>query len=303
MSLQQVADAHYVAQQQIVRATAEQAQTMWSDLAAETVIEQWMALLADMVQLLTTGQLSAARLAMPYLAAVAAEQGSTAALSGVVAAEAFAGVAADGRALASLLIQPALRAAGLLARGADDQDALRSGLASLTRIVATEIPDASRGAVSVGMVANRRFTSYVRHLRLPSCGRCILLAGKSYGSLEGFDRHDRCDCYHVPVVHDGTGRLPGETPEQVFDGLSREQQDAAFGKDAAEAIRAGSDIGRVVNARRGVFVAGGREFTRTGTGRRGGRQPRLTAEQIIRDAGGDRGAAEEQLRRNGYLLR
>jgi hypothetical protein len=303
VALQQVADAHYQASQEIVRVTAEQTQELWQDLVAETVIQQWMEFLAAAVQLLTRGQLAAATLAMPYLRQVAAAQAATAPLDAMVVASAFAGVAADGRALASLLMQPALRTAGLLARGADDQTALRSGLASLTRIVATEIPDAGRSAVSVGMVANRRYTSYLRMLRLPSCGRCIVLAGRQYSWSEGFARHDRCDCYHLPIVHNGTEQLPGETPRQVFDRMTRQQQDDAFGRDAAEAIRAGGDISQVVNARRGVSVAGGREFTTSGTSRRGraAGQARLTPAQIIRDAAGNRDAAVEQLRRFGYI--
>lgn len=303
MALQQVADAHYVAKQQIVRVTAEQAQTMWSGLSAGSVIDGWMQLLADIVRLVTTGQLAAARLAMSYLTAVAAEQGATVPLAGVVAAEAFAGVAADGRALASLLMQPALRTAGLLARGADDQDALRSGLASLVRIIATEVPDAGRGAVAVGTVAERQFTTYIRMLRLPSCSRCIVLAGQTYRWSDGFARHDRCDCYHMPVVHNGTEKLPGQTPQQVFDSLTRDQQDAAFGEHAAAAIRAGGDIGRIVNARRGVVVAGGREHTTRSTGRPGrpAGQARPTAEQIMRDNADNRDTAIVQLRRFGYL--
>lgn len=303
MTLQQAADAHYQASQQIVRVTAEQAQTLWQELAAPTVIQQWMELLAAVVQLLTRGQLAAARMAMPYLREVAVEQGATTPLEAAVVASAFAGVAADGRALASLLMQPALRTAGLLARGADDQTALRSGLASLTRIVATEIPDAGRAAVGIGMTADRRFTTYIRMLRLPSCGRCIVLAGRQYAWSEGFARHDRCDCYQLPVVHDGTEPLPGETPRQVFDRLTRGQQDEAFGREAAEAIRAGADISQVVNARRGVSVVGGREFTTAGTSRRGraAGQARPTPAQIMQDAAGDRGAAIEQLRRYGYI--
>ncbi|MFI6594987.1 hypothetical protein ACIBHX_01995 [Nonomuraea sp. NPDC050536] len=304
MALQQVADAHYVAQQQIVRATAEQAQSLWGELAAASVIKQWMDLLAQIVDLLTGGQLRAARLAMPYLRLVAKEQGASGPLRAQVDPFGFAGRGADGRDLATLLMQPALRTAGLVARGADDQEALRSGLASLTRIIATEIPDAGRAAVGAGITANRRFTTYIRMMRLPSCSRCIVLAGKTYPWSEGFARHDRCDCYHLAVVHDGTGDLPGETPQQVFRGLTREQQDAAFGMAAAEAIRAGADIGRVVNARRGVYVAGEREFTRTGIrGRkRSPREARPTSEQIIRDNADDRAAAIEQLRRHGYIL-
>lgn len=300
MALEDVAAAHYQAQQQIVRAAAQEAQSLWGELVAASAIQQWMALLANIVELLVSGQLASARLATPYLRALAREQGVPR-LSGVVVAEAFAGVAADGRELTRLLMQPALRTAGLLARGADDQDALRSGLASLMRIVTTEIPDAGRTAVGAGLTANKQFTSYVRTLKLPSCGRCILLAGVSYRWSEGFERHPNCDCFHVPVVHDGKGKLPGETPKQVFEGLTREQQDAAFGKDAAEAIRAGADMGRVVNARRGVYTAGGRELTKTRATRRRTREERPTSEHIMREHADDRDAAIGQLRRYGYI--
>lgn len=302
MALEDIAAAHYNAQQQIVRTTAEQAQALWREVQPSAAIQQWMALLANIVELLVSGQLAAARLAMPYLRATAREQGVSR-LSGVVVPEAFAGVAADGRDLTRLLMQPALKTAGLLVRGADDQDALRSGLASLMRIVTTEIPDAGRAAVGAGIVANRKFVTYVRMLKLPSCGRCIVLAGRQYAWSQGFLRHPNCDCYHLPVVHDGTGDLPGESPKQVFAGLTREQQDQAFGRDAAEAIRAGGDIGQVVNARRGVYTAGGQEFTTSSTTRRGrakGMQ-RPTAEQIMRSHRDNRTAAIEQLRRYGYI--
>ncbi|MEU6709995.1 hypothetical protein ABZ897_00835 [Nonomuraea sp. NPDC046802] len=299
-----MADAHYQAQQQIVRATAEEVQSLWAELAAASVIKQWMDLLAQVVTLLTGGQMKAARLAMPYLRATTREQGSTTRLSKVVDPRAFAGRAADGRDLSALLMQPALRTARLVAQGADDQEALKSGLASLVRIVATEIPDAGRTAVGAGIVANRRFTTYIRMLKLPSCGRCIVLAGRQYAWSEGFERHPDCDCYHLPVVHDGTGALPGETPKQVFEGLTREQQDQAFGKAAAEAIRSGGDISRIVNARRAgaVYTAGGREFTHAGTKGRRQREARPTPEQIMRDNADDRVAAIEQLARYGYIL-
>ncbi|MFB4280840.1 hypothetical protein ACBJ59_36510 [Nonomuraea sp. MTCD27] len=301
MTLEQVTAEHYQAQQQIVRITAEQAQALWGEVGARSVIQQWMDLLAQIVALLTRGQLAAARLATPYLQQVAAEQGAPSPLEAAVVAGAFAGVAADGRALADLLMQPALRTAGLLVRGADDQDALRSGLASLMRIVATEIPDAGRTAAGAGIVANKQFTTYVRMLRLPSCGRCILLAGTPYKWSEGFQRHPQCDCYHLPVVRNRGDSLPGETPKQVFEGMTREQQDAAFGKDAAEAIRAGADMGRVVNARRGIYTAGGRELTKTRATRRRTREERPTSEQIMREHADDRDAAIAQLRRYGYI--
>src|SRR5207248_668406 len=67
-----------------------------------------------------------------------------------------------------------------------------------------------------------------------------------------------------------TGR-PANTPRALFDRMTVAQQNTAFGKDAATAIRAGADISRVVNARRhgAVYIAGGQEYTREATTVRG----------------------------------
>ncbi|GAA1291945.1 hypothetical protein [Saccharothrix xinjiangensis] len=115
---------------------------------------------------------------------------------------------------------------------------------------------------------------------------------------------------------DGANR----SPRALFDGMTRAQQDKAFGKGDAAAIRAGADIGRVVNARRRgqVYVASGYEFTRDATTSRGiGRQlgelakqggryrrsqvPRPTAAQLVNAVGENREELVRQLRRFGYL--
>ncbi|MER6942501.1 hypothetical protein ABT294_00635 [Nonomuraea sp. NPDC000554] len=308
MAVEQVAQAHYQAQQTVVRATVEEGQALWGSVQAGSVLESWLAVLEAIVQVLTLGQRTSAALAQPYLSALAREQGISPLAAGVVNPAAFAGVAADGRDLRSLLMQPILRVLGLLAAGADDTLALNSGLASLVRILDTETVDAGRTAVGVGVVANRRYVSYVRMLTPPSCGRCIVLAGRQYAWSKGFARHPGCDCYHLPITADSPERLLVQSPREAFDAMSREQQDRSFGKAAAEAIRDGADIGQVVNARRkgATYVAGGRQYTREGTSRRGhygaGRDARPTSEQIYRDAAGDREQAISLLRRYRYLI-
>lgn len=76
------------------------------------------------------------------------------------------------------------------------------------------------------------------------------------------------------------------------------EQDKVFGKASAEAIREGADMARVVNARRGMYEAGGRQFTHEVAGRR----PRLMPEQIFREARGNRDEALRLLRLHGYLI-
>ncbi|MGW4663190.1 VG15 protein [Streptosporangium sandarakinum] len=312
-----VAAAHYRAQQQISRQVAEQAQQLWTNVEASNVLESWLAQLATMIQALTGGQAAAAAMAQPYVEALATAQDIPSVPAGVVNPGAFAGLAADGRDLANLLVQPALRTIGLLVKGADDQDALKSGLASLVRIVDTEVSDASRAADHVGMVANRGWATYVRHVSLPACGRCIILAGREYSWSTGFLRHPRCDCTMVP-------RRAGEerpaAPDELFEQMSEDEQAKAFGSAGAEAIRLGADMGQVVNARRGMQTVAGKLVTTEGTTSRGAagrklgnlkkrpgeRYRRSTTvrpmpEQLLADAGGDRDEAIRLLERFGYL--
>jgi hypothetical protein len=110
--------------------------------------------------------------------------------------------------------------------------------------------------------------------------------------------------------------------------MSEQEQNKAFGKASAQAIRDGADIGQVVNARRGVATAagpGGRRITYTteGTTKRGlagrrmgdlAKQPgsryrrtrsmRLMPETIYQEAarnGWDRSEIVRQLERFGYI--
>jgi hypothetical protein len=311
MSVEQVAQAHYEAQQTIARSVAEQGQALWVQIDPAAVLETWMALLDAMVRALTLGQVSAAALAQPYLNAMAQQQGLSTAPVGIVYPSAFAGVSAAGGDLASLLVQPAVRTLGLMARGADDQEALKSGLASLTRILATETADAARAADHVGMVANKGWVSYVRHVTLPACGRCIILAGREYSWSTGFLRHPRCDCSMV-MQREGSDAPP--SPEDLFKRMSRAEQGRAFTRADARAIRDGADLSQVVNARQGMQTIGGRSVTTAGTTRRGLAGQRMgsasrrrsavrpTPAQIYKDAGDDRDEAIRLLRRFAYLI-
>src|SRR5688500_1052764 len=100
--------------------------------------------------------------------------------------------------------------------------------------------------------------------------------------------HDyRCDCVHIPVAEDTSDDLR-TNPRAYFDSLSVAEQDKAFTKAGAEAIREGADMNQVINARRGMHEAtDGRLYTTEAAGRR----PRLMPEQVLREANGDRGEA------------
>lgn len=261
----------------------------WGAVEPDTAARSWGAQLPAVIAGVTTAQIAAAGLAQPYVAAVTAAR---AAARGTVVPSAFGGVASDGRTLPSLLFQPALAVIIALGLGSSSRRALAAGRASLDMIVRTQVADANRLAAGVAMAVEPEVTGYERVVHLPACGRCIVLAGRLYRWSTGFLRHPRCDCTMHPVTraeHE-SDRLDNH-PAALFTSMTTEQQDAALGIANAAAVRAGADLGQVVNARRGMATAGS-----------SGHGPRPTPEQIFTVARGRRATAVDLLRQYGYII-
>jgi hypothetical protein len=313
---------YYRAQQRIVRAAVDQAQTAWRQLDPRDPSASWVEeVRPEVVTAVEEAQQESASLAPLYIAGTLLAAGAVSAPLALLAASAFVGLAANGLVLSALMDF----AFGYYrrARAADvpETEARALGLAKLLTYVSTETNDTARLAVHVGAVVEPEIAGYERVVTLPACGRCILLSGRLYRYSTGFLRHPRCDCTMRPVTSEqwregGSSR----SPQALFDGMTLAQQDKAFGKDEAAAIRAGADIGRVVNTRRRgqLYVAGGREFTREavtsrGIGhqlgelsKRGGRYRRTgtlrpTAAQLVGVVGDDADELVRQLRRFGYV--
>ncbi|WP_370290250.1 hypothetical protein [Nocardioides sp.] len=154
------------------------------------------------------------------------------------------------------------------------------------RLTESLVQDAGRAAQSVA-IATRPRVAWVRHLTLPSCSRCAVLAGRVYRYSEGFQRHPGCDCVMVPTTVGGVEPYDLET-------LVREDKVSGLSKADRRAIADGADLGRVVNVRRSS--AGISE-----SGRVLYRRDRMTPEAIYRQTGDDREAALALLQRNGYI--
>jgi hypothetical protein len=205
--------------------------------------------------------------------------------------------------LETLLYQPAITALRKIGSGAEIRRAMSAGMLELDMIVRTQVADAGRVADGVAVTANREFTGYTRLLVPPSCSRCVILVGRTYRWNQGFQRHPRCDCRHIPATENAPDLATD--PNAYFDSLSEADQDKTFTKAGAQAIRDGADINRVVNTRRGMYTAAGKRFTTEATTRRGRlpgqtRGPRLMPEQIYRETS-DREEAIRLLRLHGYL--
>lgn len=196
---------------------------------------------ARLLAVVTAFQLAAAEDAAAAVPLMLAEQGIDAAPDGRVNTRALSGVASDGRPLGSLLEQ------------ADTQSAF-------DMIVTTQLQDMARLSGSLGGVSRPAVSGYVRMLNTPSCSRCVVLAGRFYRFNQGFLRHPKCDCRHVPSTEDHADDLRTD-PKAYFQSLEQAEQDRVFTKAGAQAIRDGADLGQVVNARRGargLAPAGGR---------------------------------------------
>ncbi|MBM7771736.1 hypothetical protein JOD54_001940 [Actinokineospora baliensis] len=312
----------YARQQLAVRGAVQTAQDAWARLSLSDLGGSWEQDVRPRVVIATEeAQITAAAIAAPYVTAALAAAAAVSAPMGRLVAGAFAGYAANGMSLRVLMDQVLAWLRRALDLGMPASDARTLALSRLLTYVATEVGDTGRAAVQAAMITESAVAGYERVVRLPACGRCVILAGRLYRYSDGFLRHPRCDCGMRPVTREQWERDDrGNTPTALFDRMSTAEQDKAFGKGDAAAIRAGADMARVVNARRkgAVYIAGGQAFTREATTVRGiGRQlgdtatrpgshyrssgiARPTAVQLVHSSH-DRAELLAALRRFGYL--
>lgn len=331
LTARQIALRYYRRQQRVARLTANQVQELWRLLDASDLTSSWSARIGPgIVQAVTAGQLASASMADDYVDAVVNAEEANPERAGRVRPEAFAGIAADGRALESLMYLSVITTKQGIGGGLGTQDAMMLGLRQALMLSSSEVTQAGRSAVGSSMAGKRTIQGYVRVVQPPACSRCIILAGKEYGWNKGFQRHPKCDCIHLPttLIARNQGRRGFIDPNSYFNSLSRAEQDRVFTGAGARAIREGADIGQVVNARRGMYTttAYGRTVraTREGSTRRGYfyrqerrraierglvppsgrgfqlRSPRLLPEEIF-ELAESRDEAIAMLRRFGYL--
>ncbi len=258
----------------------------WQEQYAEDVGPRILALLA-------AAQIAATTEADSYVPSVLTELGIDPD-GPSVPRTAFAGYAGDGRPVETLMEQSvtvaaaaydsAYRAAGgpmtQQIPGAVDPassyaDALTEAEKWITLASATLLSDTARAAESAGMASRPQVAGYVRMLNPPSCSRCAILAGKFYRWNSGFERHPRCDCRHIPLSEAMSGDYTTD-PDAYFKSLPSAaelnekypdltvamrrdagyySQEDIFTGAGAQAIRDGANMGRVVNARRGMSRA------------------------------------------------
>lgn len=189
------------------------------------------ALLAAVV----TAQMVVAESAIEAGSVMLAEQGIRDDPVAEIVPAALAGWASDGRLLRGLLDYALRTATG----------------AEFDRIVATQLQDVARQGEALFRAAQPAVTRYTRALSLPSCGRCVVLAGRVERSDVAFQRHPHCDCVSVPTDGKHAPWLV-VSPRDAYEAMGARDREKAFTVAGAEAIRLGADPVQVVNARRGM---------------------------------------------------
>jgi hypothetical protein len=293
-----VAADHHSDRAKLTAAVGASARKVWQGNGPDRLKSTWPKEAARLAVVVSGAQLVAAKQADPYLTAVLSEQDVGTSARARVRPEALSGVASDGRDLVGLLLQPAVTVAALVAAGQSQEAAFAAGLAALEMMVRTQVADAGRLADQVALTTRPAAEGYTRMTVGVTCARCAILAGRWYAWNEGFLRHPRCDCVHVPSRE----ALASDTRLDPTRLISADRV-TGLSKAEREAIDSGSDPSQVVNARRGTYLAGGRTFTREGTTRRGSSPTkiRLTPDQIFIEADGDRAEALRLLRLHGYI--
>lgn len=216
----------------------------------------WAQIRQPILQVVQNGRLAAATDASRYTGQVLAETGQSAAPYGAIIPAAFVEYTPTGTDVGAYLDSAVVRSKQAVAAGSDVRSALRSGGDWLTGSLLTMFADTARDVVSADIAQRPKVTGYVRMLNAPSCARCVILAGKWFRWNEGFLRHPRCDCRHIPASEDVAGSYQTD-PYEYFKSLSVRDQEKLFGKREAEAIRDyGADIYRTMNIKmRGLGTA------------------------------------------------
>lgn len=244
--------AHQKARADLTDLATRRILTLWRRINPNELDRGWQTYGQQIVNETVAAQVAAARMADPYVSSVLESRGPA------LVPEAFSGVQLDGRELTPAVYQ-AVETTKRTTRSAGAVRAFEIGASFLATVAGAAIQDMGRQS-DMAAAGARGTTTYVRVVSPGACSRCAVLAGSSSYKV-AYKRHPRCACQAIPVNIVGRQVLGVPegvmtSPEEYFESLSEYEQERVFTKAGAEAIRAGADPIKVVNARRGAYGIG-----------------------------------------------
>jgi hypothetical protein len=312
----------YRTQQEVNAAAVNEARRAWRRMG-DNFDGSWRRVGPVVLSTLMEAQRQMSEKALTYVPRVLAETGVPDRPVADFRPASLVGMASDGRRLDTLAYGAVTEAKGAVSDGASPQQALNAGGDWLDLMVKLQVADAARQAVGVLTASRKNLGGTVRVLNPPSCQRCAILAGRFYRWSTGFQRHPRCDCVNLPSRDARWADAEGF----ITDPMDAYRQGHIRDLTEAQkfAIDNGADIGKVVNATRGMSTTATRRVVKSTEGTvakaaggqldllgslrkaqqvRGGAanaEGLLTPEGIYQQARGDRDKAIELLREWGYL--
>jgi hypothetical protein len=268
----------------------------WSRMGAD-FDASWQQVGPQVTSVVAAGQLAASRRASSYVSDVLAETDQPVPPEARVRPQAFSGVSADGRSLEGLLRASVVRAKSGSASGLSSSLSLDVGQRWLDALVETSMADAFRLTTEAEMTI-RPGVGWVRQVNPPCCGRCAILAGRFYAYNQGFKRHPRCDCIHIPTRENVAGSLSTDPTRLFADG-----QVKGLSERERKRLAAGESPARVINTSRDMWRARVQEqkaAARDAAAQPVTRQAKQSMENLLASAG-NRTQAMEFMRRFGYI--
>lgn len=317
-TLPPVAEQYARTQRREIGAAVAAARRLWARMG-DDFDASYLGIESSLLTVLDTAQERVATQALAYVPAVLEQTGQRVREAEYrFEAAALVATAGDGRTTDGLAWGAVTHAKMAVADGASTREALAMGGRFLSLATGTLMSDTARTAERVD-AHSRRVAGFVRMLNPPSCGRCIILAGRRTPVATPFLRHPGCDCRNIPAAESVAGDLVVD-PRAYLDDLDDAALTKALGSRAnAQAYRDGADMSQLINAyRRGGAVRPAQvygrkvKYTTEGTTRRGhayramrsaqapGRAPRLMPESIYQIAE-NRADAVRLLRLYGWI--
>lgn len=285
-ALPRSAERYATDQRRIIAATVAEVSRLWRRMGTD-FDASWATIESSVLAAMDRAQYDITAGALAYIPDVLAETGQRVGdLTYDIPTATLVGTAGDGFGTDSLAYEAVIGAKTAVANGSSSTGALLQAGRFLSVAMGTALSDTGRTAEKMAG-HSRGVGGYVRMLEPPSCGRCVILAGKRSRSSVAFLRHPKCDCRNIPAAESVAGDLTVD-PHEYLDGLSDEQLARTLGSRAnAQAWRDGADPNQLINAyRRGGDVRTAQSYSG---------KVRYTTEGMTR-----RGIAHRAMRRAGY---
>lgn len=284
-------ETHYLQQRKIAARSVTEVRGLWSRMGSE-LDASWLPIQSAALASLARGQVDAAADAAAYMPAVLRQTSQADLAIASIQPSAFGGWSEDGRQVDTLMYSGVTATKAAIRRGYGLESALAVGGRVLDKIVFSEVTAAGIWADQAAMTVRPNLTGYVRMVSPGACKDCVILAGKWFRWNEGFERHPWCNCRHIPAAEALDGDYSTD-PYAYFNRLSRAEQDKLLGSSAAQTVRDGGDIYRVVNVQnRGLGAS--RQAAKYGT------PTKMTPQQIYAQ-GLPREHTLAMLRAEGYI--